>query len=110
MLRGIAVAPGGVMELVELPDSEQAQLRAVQRILGGYMEVVRVPQAPVLMLVNEDGMAEHLPSNLVASILSGGLPIVGSVLLVGQEDSHGAIQSLPEPWVKALQDRLVQRP
>jgi len=108
-MRAVALAPGGVMELVELGDSDQEQLRNVQRILGGYMEVVRVPNAPVLLLVNEDGLAEHLAPNMVACILAG-VTIVGTVLLTGLEDSKGDLQSIPEHWVNAWQHRLVNHP
>lgn len=51
-----------------------------QSLVGGYVEVVRLPGGKVA-LVNEDGLALGLAPNPAASALLG-IPVVGTVVIV----------------------------
>lgn len=53
------------------------QLKQLQDIVGGYIELVRLPGSDE-MYVNEDGLSMCLPENVAASLLAGRL-IVGDV-------------------------------
>ena len=51
-----------------------------QSLVGGYVEVVRLPGGKVA-LVNEDGLSLGLPPNHAASAVLG-IPVVGTVVVV----------------------------
>lgn len=75
------------MEMKVIPHN----LRAVQDLVGGYIEqlfpnpLLRLGcGCLIMMLADEDGVPLHLPQNLRASTLRPGIhPIVGDVFLVG---------------------------
>ena len=63
-------------------------LKQLQKIVGGYIEIVRIPTedeyGSMVMVLNEEGKLKSLPVNLPASMLSGLMPhdqIVGTVLI-----------------------------
>jgi len=64
-------------------DLPSPSFAAAQVAVGGYVEVVRVPQCGVL-LVNEDGRALALPYNRLASLLCGQV-ILGDVVYVSPD-------------------------
>lgn len=55
-------------------------LEEVQKVVGGYVEVVRLPHN-MKMLVNEEGILMKLPLNLLASQMAN-QKIVGDVIVV----------------------------
>ena len=57
------------------------QTKALQRLIGGYIEVVRIAD-DAAMLVDEDGYCKCLPPNPAASLFAGRL-ILGTALVVG---------------------------
>ena len=86
-------------ELVEIPD----ELEVYQEFVGGYIEIVRVhPDA--IMVVNDTGLIDGLPINLLASTLyPGPTPICGNVWLVGDhhdEDFHDVPQRFIDTFGK----------
>lgn len=59
---------------------ETMTFRDAQKVVGGYVEVVRVPAGGCL-LVNEDGQLRRLPVNEAATALAG-RPIVGDAVFL----------------------------
>jgi hypothetical protein len=53
-------------------------LEALQKAVGGYIEYVRLPNGAALV-VNEEGLLQELPINVLACVLSG-RTIVGDVV------------------------------
>lgn len=86
------VTPEGRVQVVVPKDGKKFTLEEMQKIVGGYIEVVRPPgQMGAVMVCNEDGKLEGLPANSLASQMwcegaEKGSPrendgIVGTVLL-----------------------------
>lgn len=84
----IAVIPADSPPRVQdVPDSDAAQLAALQKIVGGYIQVFIMPKYPKLLLVARefDHPAEeaHAALNTVAESLTG-FPLRGECVVVGQ--------------------------
>lgn len=68
-------------------------LKSYQELVGGYVEVVRLPhlktgrKAPIVMVVNEEGVLRGLSPNRRASVIAHRL-IVGDVFLVREDIDH----------------------
>jgi hypothetical protein len=62
---------------------ETPDLKQLQDMVGGYIEIVRLSDGRQLV-VNEDGLSLELPVNHVASTLAGCL-IVGPAVLLNEE-------------------------
>lgn len=55
-------------------------LEELQEMVGGYIEIIRIPNKPSMRLVvNEDGQIKGLPTNHMATWIFGS-EIVGDVL------------------------------
>lgn len=66
------------------------QTKALQTIIGGYLEAVRIADDAV-MLVDEDGYVKCLPPNPAASAFAGQM-ILGTALVVGlAENANGEL-------------------
>lgn len=62
----------------------QTQLKQLQDIVGGYIEVVQIGGGEVA-IVNEEGLIHGLPYNQNASMLAG-LDLVGTVVIMDYAD------------------------
>lgn len=69
---------GRTHETIEIENT----LEALQKVVGGYIETVRLRVGNAVMIVNEEGLLLGLPYNTVASGFAG-QPIVGTALIVG---------------------------
>ena len=67
---------GTLQELDRRPTMEEAR-----RIVGGYIELVKVGNKKTLV-VNEEGLLQHLPMNVEATKYYPYSPIVGDVILL----------------------------
>ncbi len=73
---------------ITVEDLKEPLHEATRTILGGLIEVVRphLLKAPYLMLVNETGLMQELPINLIGCYLYGtpihGNPIVGNIIIM----------------------------
>lgn len=56
------------------------ELEEMQKIVGGYIEMVQVSDQYVL-ICNEDGIALKLPHNEDATWVHGGMGLLGNVLI-----------------------------
>lgn len=102
----IVVEPGGAIREVDLPTDEALQLRELQAIVGGYLEVVRVPLSAyatqgLWLFCNEDGARLELPGNVLASAFMG-QAVAGAVVFHGGADDSGALLPIPEPFRVAV--------
>ena len=70
----------GSVEEVEMPKKDG--LSFMQQVVGGYIEIVRIPDGR-LMVLNEEGKLLRLPLNVKATALYNNLNdvIVGDVLV-----------------------------
>lgn len=80
-------------------DTIEAELKAMQQAVGGYIETVRLKDGGV-MLVDEEGMLKQYPRNELASILSSH-HIYGTALIVGQ--SGDRLTDVPEKYLALLE-------
>jgi uracil phosphoribosyltransferase len=89
-VKGIKITPDGIITLVTV-----AGLEDMKRIVGGYIELVRV--AGLTMYANEEGLIHRQPFNKLAARLAGQV-IVGTVLVLGpmNEDGESADLSTEE--------------
>ena len=90
---------------IRMIDINMSDYKAIQKELGGHFETVHTKlmyeyyKAPVIMLVDEEGLWKRLPLNVVGSYFYGtqehGNPIAGDVLLalVVGEDFTGFTES-----------------
>ena len=69
---------GKAHEVIEIENT----LEALQKVVGGYIETVRLRVGNAVMIVNEEGLLLGLPYNTLASGFAG-QPIVGTALIVG---------------------------
>lgn len=72
----------GTME--EITIDKQNSLEQMQKIVGGYIEVIPIAGGKTLV-VNEEGLLQQLPINHKASALYSGT-IVGDVILCTLEE------------------------
>lgn len=73
---------GAIVE-VGPANGKHFQLEELQAIVGGYIEVVRLPDGQ-LMFANEDGLSQGLPFNSLASSYYRA-KIVGDVLITSDD-------------------------
>lgn len=80
----VIIRANGQNELV----GDEVSLATLQRIVGGYIEVVAIPDGA--LVANEDGYSMGLPPNRAASMLAhaSGRPmsLVGDVVLLDREE------------------------
>lgn len=60
------------------------ELHELQKLVGGYIEMLPVPGGKV-MVVNEEGKLKGMPENMEASFITG-QPIVGDVLIASPKE------------------------
>lgn len=94
-IRAIRKRVGENLEFFELEN----ELTALQEVVGGYLEVVRLPN-DIVLWCNEEGLLQGLPQNL---ILMGdkNVPIVGDVLFTSTNirgDTTG-LNELQMVWI-----------
>ncbi|RHQ56475.1 DUF3846 domain-containing protein [Dorea sp. AF24-7LB] len=99
---------------IRMIDINMSDYKAIQKELGGHFETVHTKlmyeyyKAPVIMLVDEEGLWKQLPLNVVGSYFYGtqehGNPIAGDVLLalVVGEDFTGFTESDARQWMDKL--------
>lgn len=69
----------GEEKTVEPMNGSDFGLSEMQKIVGGYIEIVHLENGE-LMVVNEEGMLKNLPVNIKATCIAY-QPIVGNVLV-----------------------------
>lgn len=69
---------------VELSLSEGVDLYALQGLVGGYIQLVDMPEVAGDMYVNEEGLLMGLEHNVKASYLTGQY-IVGTAVIVVED-------------------------
>lgn len=88
--------------VVNIPKADtRGELKALQNIIGGYIETFRVAEDAVL-LVDEDGYVKCLPPNPAATLVAGKV-ILGTALLVGlavNDDGEMCFTDFPERYYK----------
>lgn len=88
--------------VVNIPKADtRDELKALQNIIGGYIETFRVAEDAVL-LVDEDGYVKCLPPNPAATLVAGKV-ILGTALLVGlavNDDGEMYFTDFPERYYK----------
>lgn len=75
---------------VSVQDFGQPLYQTTGSVVDGWIEIVhpkRLP-APLVMIVNEDGLAKELPVNLVGTALYAYAPIVGNIVIM--QDGYNA--------------------
>lgn len=113
----VAIIPADDDLPMEFKEIESG-LSAYQKIVGGYIEAVRLTDGPLSVAMdyycNEDGLAEQLPLNRRATLLyylSFGVQgyIVGDVVCIGGVDRYGNDKPLSVRQADHLRDLFNQR-
>lgn len=78
--KNFIITPESVFREVKPQNNEDFSLEEVQAIVGGYVEIVRLENPKLIMLVNEEGLIHGLSNNVHASVMAQRL-IVGTVLV-----------------------------
>lgn len=74
--QAITISSRGDVKATRIENTLEAQ----QSIVGGYIEVLNIPNSSVKMIVNEEGILLKLPLNRIASVLVGH-PIFGDAFI-----------------------------
>lgn len=82
----LTTRPQRIEEVLIVPSSTADELHALQSIVGGYIECVRLTD-DAAMLVDEEGVLKGLQRNEVASLIAS-RPIVGTAVIVGIEHTE----------------------
>jgi hypothetical protein len=85
-------------------------LDARQRLVGGYIEVIRLERPTAVLYVNEDGRLLELPANRRATVLlwvhnrafRGHDVILGDAFILGPPDDNGNATTAPQELVNLL--------
>ena len=101
-----------VIRLIERPrrvdtvtiaaNTVEDELHALQTLVGGYIECVRLTDEAA-MLVDEEGLLKNLPRNDLASLIAQ-RPIVGTALIVGiaHTEDGDVFTDCPAHMIRAL--------
>ena len=82
-MKGRIIFVDGREKFIEPKNGTDFSLEELQTIVGGYIEIVPLGDNRI-MVVNEEGHLQNLPTNLVASFITaqfGIFDIVGNVLV-----------------------------
>lgn len=77
--------------IIRTKDFSEPAYKSVGKAVGGYIEIVHPKRltSPYCMVVNEEGLLQHLPLNLHGSYLyctdQHGSPIVGDIVILKEE-------------------------
>ncbi|MBQ9696801.1 MAG: DUF3846 domain-containing protein [Oscillospiraceae bacterium] len=87
-MKALKIETNGKIELIEITgDTVDEQNDCIWGILGGYFDIVHLPQSAAL-LVNDEGLLMVLPINLMAMAISGYPILAGTALIVGVEETE----------------------
>lgn len=77
--------------IIRTKDFSEPAYKSVGEAVGGYIEIVHPKRltSPYCMVVNEEGLLQHLPLNLHGSYLyctdQHGSPIAGNIVILKEE-------------------------
>ena len=83
-VEGTLVKTDGTHEDV-VRDGKFWELADLQKLVGGYIELIPMPSNGKVMIADEDGMPKQLAANPAATTYAG-RPIVGNVVIVRRKD------------------------
>lgn len=78
-MMAILIRADGTDEEVQPANGKSFTLEEAQKLVGGYVELLRIPDN--IMLVNEEGKMRRLPQNDRASLIYMRAVVVGDVLV-----------------------------
>lgn len=82
----LTTRPRRIDEVLIVPGNTEEELHALQSIIGGYIECVRLTD-DAAMLVDEEGVLKGLQRNELASLIAH-THIVGTAVIVGIEHTE----------------------
>ena len=82
-MKDLLIKPDGVIEEVDTPDNRAYTLKEMQKIVGGYVQLVYLSKGRVMM-VDEEGLYKNYKYNEKASKMAG-QSIVGTVLVTKRD-------------------------
>ena len=105
MKRAILVPAVGEAHEVQIPERGEGELDALQRLVGGWIEVV--PTDALTVYCNEEGKIIPLPPNYRAtnafgSELQPGDILAGDVVVLGELDDEGDTTGLTNEQAEAV--------
>ena len=95
-IKGLIVHPGMAPKMITIDNT----LKAMQHEVGGYLEPIPCISTNIQALCDSDGRYKRLePNFMIADV-----PIVGTVLFVGLDDTRENFGDLPERYVGPIVD------
>jgi len=70
----------GMVEEISPKNGNKFELKELQDYVGGYIELVQVPEDGLIAIANEEGLLKRLPFNSAANIMFG-LELVGDIII-----------------------------
>lgn len=67
-MKAILLHPSGDLDHIDLEDDEIRRVAQLQKLVGGYLEVVALKNR--YMVINENGKIERLEENPVATVVA----------------------------------------
>lgn len=86
-MKALRIDPDGTIETLDIAGTIEQQNERIWEILGGYFDIVYLPQSAAL-LVNDEGLLMCLQINLMAMAISGHPILAGTALIVGVEETE----------------------
>lgn len=83
-VKGTLVKIDGTYEDI-VREGNSWKLEDLQKLVGGYVELIPLPSGRNVMLADEDGMPKQLKPNGLATIYAG-RPVVGDVVIIQRRD------------------------
>ena len=112
-MKGIVITTKNVLKV---QDFAAPLHKTIGEAVGGYIEIVRPVglKSPLVMIVNEEGLDDELPANIIGCLLYGTLvhasPIVGDIVIMkeGWTDEGADLIGLDEEEITQLSKELVE--
>ncbi|MFQ3543685.1 DUF3846 domain-containing protein [Halobacillus rhizosphaerae] len=81
-------------------------LESMQKIVGGYIECVNIPDTQIDLWINEEGKINEMEQNML--LLNNDKPydIICGDVFFASHDSHGNTTGLNEDHIEKIQQRL----
>jgi hypothetical protein len=103
MKLAVVIPTDGEAYRLEITSDERKELRILQELVGGFLELVPY-EGDACIFCNEEGKLQGLPKNRRAQhvVSPPGDYLVGNIVVLGPEDDDGETTSLSEEEVDAL--------
>lgn len=103
----VVIPADGEAYSTEIEDDAGRQLTQLQGLVGGYIEMVRLPGFGIetVGIVNEEGKIQQLDANYAATMLYNQNDIIAGTMVVASVNRNGELTDAPRTVLEWLQRR-----